>query len=119
MKKVSMPTIIKIRCIAVYFITFFIAISCGYFLNQNMTKEEKLQAAYTAESTVNRVESQLNKYLEVSNFLKNIVKSGHEMKNEEFVSLAKLLPNDANVIKAVELAKDGVVTKVYLSIEGK
>lgn len=113
MKKVSMPTIIKIRCIAVYFITFFIAISCGYFLNQNMTKEEKLQAAYTAESTVNRVESQLNKYLEVSNFLKNIVKSGHEMKNEEFVSLAKLLPNDANVIKAVELAKDGVVTKVY------
>lgn len=119
MKKVSMPTIIKIRCIAVYFITLFIAISCGYFLNQNMTKEEKLQAAYTAESTVNRVESQLNKYLEVSNFLKNIVKSGHEMKSEEFVSLAKLLPNDANVIKAVELAKDGVVTKVYPLKENK
>lgn len=84
-----------------------------------MTKEEKLQAAYTAESTVNRVESQLNKYLEVSNFLKNIVKSGHEMKSEEFVSLAKLLPNDANVIKAVELAKDGVVTKVYPLKENK
>lgn len=87
--------------------------SCVWFVNQNQEKEEKLKAAYTAEATVSRVESQLNKYLAESDLMKQMIKSGHMPDDTEFAELSGYMQDDQNVIKAHELAKGGTVSQVY------
>ncbi len=109
----SIPKSIKVRCAVVWLVTFFLVLAFGYYLNQNTEKEAKLKAGYTAELTANRVEAQLHKYLEVSDFLKNIIESGYDIGNEDFTVWAKRIPNHSKVIKAIELAKDGVVNEIY------
>lgn len=86
---------------------------CVYLLNQNQEKAEKLNAVYTAEATVGRLESQLNKYLEKSNLIKKMVEGGYDLDNEKFSELSRLIQDDNGVIEAYELAKDGVVSQVY------
>lgn len=104
---------LKIRTIIVFLLTLVIAISCVWFVNRNQEKEEKLKAAYTAEATVSRVESQLNKYLAESNLMKQMIKSGHMPDDTEFSELSGYMQDEQNVIKAHELAKDGTVSQVY------
>lgn len=113
MQKVKVPQTIKIYCVGVWLASFLLALSCGYYLIKNAEKEEQLRAAYTAELSVNRVEAQLNKYLEVSDFLKNIVESGYEIDAAEYTTWMQRIPNNSKVIKAIELAKDGVVNEIY------
>ena len=67
-----------LRLAAVFGITFFTVLGCAGLVSANQEKEEKIQAAFTAESTVSRVESQLNKYLAESNLMKRMVESGYE-----------------------------------------
>ena len=64
---------IKLRTALVFCVTFVVAVIFANILIQNQIKEEKLKATYTAESTVNRIESQLDQYLVASDFLKNIL----------------------------------------------
>lgn len=113
MKKRTDQSKRKIQTITVFVITFFIVIVCAYMINQNQVKEEKLQAAYTAESTINRVESQLNKYLTESQLIKRIIEENGSMDDDEFASISKYMQDSQNVIEAHELAKDGTVSQIY------
>ena len=72
-----------------------------------------MQAAYTAESTINRVESQLNKYLTESQLIKRIIEDKGSMDDDAFSSISQYMQDSQNVIEAHELAKDGTVSQVY------
>ena len=72
-----------------------------------------MRAAFTAETTVNRIKSQLNRYLDVSEFFQNIIGSGHQMDSKEFQALSQMISDDSQIIKAIELAPDGVVKDIY------
>ena len=111
-RKTNQKTI-KLRTALVFCVTFVVAVIFVSILIQNQIKEGKLKATYTAESTVNRIESQLNQYLVASDFLKNIVENGNTLDNQTYSSLCKLLQDDAHVVEAFELAKDGKVSQVY------
>lgn len=104
---------IKLRTALVFCVTFVVVMIFTSILNQNQIKEEKLKATYTAESTVNRIESQLDQYLVASDFLKHIVENGNALDDQTYSSLCKLLQDDAHVVEAFELAKDGKVSQVY------
>lgn len=103
----------KIQTITVFIITFFIVIVCAYMINRDQSKEEKLQAAYTAESTINRVESQLNKYLTESQLIKRIIEDKGSMDDDAFSSISQYMQDSQKVIEAHELAKDGTVSQIY------
>ena len=104
---------IKLRAAGVFVVTFLLVICCSYLLSANQEKKEKLKAIYTAESTIGRIESQLNKYLAESDLVKKIIEEGGEIGDEEFSTLSSLMQDKEHVIEAHELAKDGVVSEVY------
>ena len=72
-----------------------------------------MRAAFTAETTVNRIRSQLNRYLDVSEFFQNIIESGHQMDSKEFQALSQMISDDSQIIKVIEQAPDGVVKDIY------
>ena len=104
---------IRIYCLVVGIISFFIVSVCGQLLNRNTVNEEKMRAAFTAETTVNRIRSQLNRYLDVSEFFQNIIESGHQMDSKEFQALSQMISDDSQIIKVIEQAPDGVVKDIY------
>ena len=55
--------IIRIRAELVFLVTLLLVFGCTFLVNQNQQRREKLKAAYTAESTISRIEDQLNRYL--------------------------------------------------------
>lgn len=112
-KKDNTSKQIRIYCLVVGIISFFIVSVCGQLLNRNTVNEEKMRAAFTAETTVNRIKSQLNRYLDVSEFFQNIIGSGHQMDSKEFQALSQRISDDSQIIKAIELAPDGVVKDIY------
>ena len=112
-KKDNTSKQIRIYCLVVGIISFFIVSVCGQLLNRNTVNEEKMRAAFTAETTVNRIRSQLNRYLDVSEFFQNIIESGHQMDSKEFQALSQMISDDSQIIKAIELAPDGVVKDIY------
>ena len=91
-KKMKQKTM-KLRAAAVFFATLLVTMGCVFLLNQSQEKQARLKAAYTAESTVNMVESQLNKYLVESDLMKNVVESGYDITDEQFNQLAALRDN--------------------------
>ena len=105
--------IIRLRTFLVFCVTFFITVGCIYLVNENQEKREKLKASYTAETTVGKVEAQLNKYLAESELMKRIIQEKHEITDEEFSELSRLMQDENYVISAHELAKDGTVSQVY------
>ena len=112
-KKDNTSKQIRIYCLVVGIISFFIVSVCGQLLNRNTVNEEKMRAAFTAETTVNRIRSQLNRYLDVSEFFQNIIGSGHQMDSKEFQALSQMISDDSQIIKAIELAPDGVIKDIY------
>lgn len=112
-KKDNTSKQIRIYCLVVGIISFFIVSVCGQLLNRNTVNEEKMRAAFTAETTVNRIKSQLNRYLDVSEFFQNIIGSGHQMDSKEFQALSQMISDDSQIIKAIEQAPDGVVKDIY------
>lgn len=112
-KKDNTSKQIRIYCLVVGIISFFIVSVCGQLLNRNTVNEEKMRAAFTAETTVNRIRSQLNRYLDISEFFQNIIGSGHQMDSKEFQALSQMISDDSQIIKAIELAPDGVVKDIY------
>ena len=105
--------IMRVRALLVFCITFLITIGCIYLVNLNQEKREKLKASYTAETTVGKVEAQLNKYLSESELMKKLIEEKHEITDEEFSELSQLMQDENYVISARELAKDGAVSQVY------
>lgn len=112
-KKDNTSKQIRIYCLVVGIISFFIVSVCGQLLNRNTVNEEKMRAAFTAETTVNRIRSQLNRYLDVSEFFQNIIESGHQMDSKEFQALSQMISDDSQIIKVIEQAPDGVVKDIY------
>lgn len=92
---------------------FIIALLLGCIIVKNIEKEKKTAAAYTAQSTVKRINAQLDQYVELSEFLENVILAGYDLNQTTFSELAEMLPNEAGVVKAFELAPDGVITDIF------
>ena len=105
--------LIRRNTVFVLLLAFLLVLALLTLFNRNLQKQEQLRAAYTAESTVANVESQLNRYLAESDLLKRIVESGYKIGNDEFDALSELMSDEDGVIKAIELAPDGIVQRVY------
>ncbi|WP_293736179.1 ATP-binding protein [uncultured Phascolarctobacterium sp.] len=119
MKNGKLLSTIKLHCFFVWVAALSLSLACGYYVNQQSVKAEQLKAFYAAELTASRVEAQLRRYFEVGDFLKKTVESGYEISGEDYVVWVKRIPNNSKVIKAVELAKDGVINEIYPLEENK
>ena len=98
----------RMRIVLVFLITFLIVAVGMLLLNKNQEKQEKLKAAYTAESTVSQVETRLNRYLAESELLKQIVENGYKIDQEEFSTLSGMMQDENGVIEAIEMAEGGL-----------
>lgn len=92
---------------------FITALLLGCIIVKNIEKEKKTAAAYTAQSTVKRINVQLDQYVELSEFLENVILAGYDLNQTTFSELAEMLPNEAGVVKAFELAPDGIITDIF------
>ena len=113
MKKKKSLKSIKISAVIVFIAMFIILNSFAHIQILSHENEEKFKAAYTAEITMRRIESQLNKYLAKSDFLKRTIETGYQMDDRQFAQLAELMQDGNGVLEAIELAKDGIVTQAY------
>ena len=104
---------IKKYSLIVGLLVFIASFLFGYINLKNIEKGKKTAATYTAQSTVRRINAQLNQYVELSEFLGNVVLAGYNLDQTSFSELAKMLPNEDGIVKAFELAPDGVVTDVF------
>lgn len=104
---------IKIRTAIIFVIVFIVINGFAHVQIMSRKKEEQFKAAYTAEITMRRIESQLNKYLAKSDFLKRTIESGYQLNYYQFSNLAELMQDDTEVLQAIELAQDGIVTQAY------
>ena len=97
----------------VFVLVFAMLLTVLALFNRNIREQEQLKAAYTAESTVANIEAQLNRYLAESDLLKKIVETDQGISGRRFDDLSELMADEDGVIKAIELAPDGVVRNVY------
>jgi hypothetical protein len=112
-KRSSASKQIKKYSLIVGLLVFIASFLFGYINLKNIEKGKKTAATYTAQSTVRRINAQLNQYVELSEFLGNVVLAGYNLDQTSFSELAKMLPNEDGIVKAFELALDGVVTDVF------
>lgn len=113
MNKLKYKKKIWTQSLIVFIATFLAVYFCTFWINQNQKKREELKAAYTAESTISRIEAQLNRYLAESELIKNAIENGHTLSDGEFSELCRLMQDNDTVIKVHEIAKDGIVSQVY------
>ena len=104
---------IKRNCYIVGMISFIIALVFGIIINAFAEKDQKVNATYTANSTVRRIKSQLDQYVVMSDFLENTINEGYALDQEDFSKLAEMIPNENGVVKAFEIAPNGIVSTVY------
>ena len=104
---------IKKYCYVIGLLSFLVAFFfCGVGIHyQEMQK--KASGTYLAESTVRRIKSGLERYVMVSEIIGNCLIDGDDLDETSFLELAEKIPNDEGVIKAIELAPEGIVTAVY------
>ena len=105
--------IIRIRAGLVFLVTLLLVFGCTFLVNQNQQRREKLKAAYTAESTISRIEVQLNRYLAESNLVKKSIEEGLTISDKQFATLSRLMQDEDDIIKVHEIAKDGIVSQIY------
>ena len=114
MKKDSEPyKRIRIYCYIVGLITFLAAFFIGVFLLYNLEKDEKTTGKYMAQITEKRVRARLDQYIMLSDLLGNYISAGENLNENTFSELAEKIPNEDGVIKAFELAPEGIVTDIY------
>lgn len=113
MEKNKLPGKIKRYTVLVFLVMFLIINGAAHVQVLHHKNEEELKATYTAEATVRRIESQLNRYLAKSDLLKRIIEQGYTLSSEEFDDIAALMIDDGGVLQCIELAKDGIVTQLY------
>ena len=105
--------VIRIRASLVFLTMFVIILGCTFLVNENQKKKEQLKAAYTAESTINRVEIQLNRYMAESDLVKKSIEDGLIISDAQLAQLSRLMQDEDYIIKAHEIAKDGIVSQIY------
>lgn len=110
---------IRLKALAVFAVVFLLVNGLVHLQIQSRIQREQMKARYTAEETVRRIESQLAQYLVRSNLLKQMVQETGSVDREEFARVSRyLMADDENdEIKAIELAKDGIVSQVYPVLE--
>ena len=113
LKKSTDTKRIKKYCNVIGLVSFLIVLLIGSIIASSTEKEVKRNAAYTARSTVRRITSELDKYVLVSEFLGNVINAGYELDENDFSKLAQMIPNETGVVKAFELAPEGIITNVY------
>lgn len=114
MKKDSGPyKKIKIYCYIIGLIVFLTAFLVSVFLLHNLEKNEKTTGKYMAQVTEKRVRARLDQYIMLSDLLGNYISAGENLDENTFSKLAEKIPNEDGVIKAFELAPDGIVTDIY------
>ena len=89
------------------------------FIRNSVITQEKLKAEYTVKSTIDRVETKLETYIEKVQFLKKTIESGIELDDAYFQSIASRLYGDDPAVKTIELAPNGVIQNVYPLKENK
>ena len=104
---------IKVRCYIVGLIAFLTALIVGVFLLHNLEKDEKTTGKYMAQITEKRVRARLDQYIMLSDLLGNYISAGENLDENTFSELAEKIPNEDGVIKAFELAPEGIVTDIY------
>lgn len=104
---------IRFHCYIVGLITFLTALIVGTFLLHNLEKDEKTTGKYMAQITEKRVRARLDQYSMLSALLGNYISAGENLDENTFSELAEKIPNEDGVIKAFELAPDGIVTDIY------
>ena len=117
LQKITRKT--RILPVVVFCAAFAVLTFATHLLYQNQAKDEQLRAVYTAESTVGRVSSQLNQYLSESNFIKKLIESGYDISGRPFAVISGHMQEGKDIIKAHELAKDGIVSQVYPILENQ
>ena len=104
---------IKVHCYIVGLIAFLTALIVGVFLLHNLEKDEKTTGKYMAQITEKRVRARLDQYSMLSALLGNYISAGENLDENTFSELAEKIPNEDGVIKAFELAPEGIVTDIY------
>ena len=113
MEKVKESKKIQICTVLVFVVAFLLINATSHVQVQNHIKQEKYKASYTAETTVRRIEAQLNRYLAKTDILKNMIEDGTDITDERFNELAQYMLDADGVIQAIEVAKGGVISMVY------
>ena len=78
-----------------------------------LEKDEKTTGKYMAQITEKRVRARLDQYSMLSALLGNYISAGENLDENTFSELAEKIPNEDGVIKAFELAPEGIVTDIY------
>ena len=104
---------IRVHCYIVGLIAFLTALIVGVFLLHNLEKDEKITGKYMAQITEKRVRARLDQYSMLSALLGNYISAGENLDENTFSELAEKIPNEDGVIKAFELAPEGIVTDIY------
>ena len=108
---------IRVHCYIVGLIAFLTALIVGVFLLHNLEKDEKTTGKYMAQITEKRVRARLDQYSMLSALLGNYISAGENLDENTFSELAEKIPNEDGVIKAFELAPEGIVTDIYRNRE--
>ena len=104
---------IKKYCYIVGLLSFLIAFfACSQMLRYQ-EKEKKASGIYMAQSTIRRVKAKLDNYITISDLLGNYIIDGSDMDENPFSELAEKIPNEDGVVKAFELAPEGIITEIY------
>ena len=104
---------IRVHCYIVGLIAFLTALIVGVFLLHNLEKDEKTTEKYMAQITEKRVRARLDQYSMLSALLGNYISAGENLDENTFSELAEKIPNEDGVIRAFELAPEGIVTDIY------
>ncbi|NSD66841.1 ATP-binding protein [Dorea longicatena] len=104
---------IRVHCYIVGLIAFLTALIVDVFLLHNLEKDEKTTGKYMAQITEKRVRARLDQYSMLSALLGNYISAGENLDENTFSELAEKIPNEDGVIKAFELAPEGIVTDIY------
>ena len=104
---------IKKYCYIVGLLSFLIAFfACSQMLRYQ-EKEKKASGIYMTQSTIRRVKAKLDNYITISDLLGNYIIDGSDMDENTFSELAEKIPNEDGVVKAFELAPEGIITEIY------
>ena len=104
---------IRLHYYIVGMIVFLTALIVGVFMLHNLEKNEKTTGKYMAQVTEKRVRARLDQYIMLSDLLGNYISTGENLNENTFSELAEKIPNEDGVIKAFELAPDGIITDIY------
>ena len=105
--------VVLLYCCIVGLIAVLTALIVGVFLLHKLEKDEKTTGKYMAQITEKRVRARLDQYIMLSELLGNYISAGENLDENTFSELAEKIPNEDGVIKAFELAPEGIVTDIY------